>query len=99
MGGEQEDGRGVWGSIWGGGGVGDLFAWVCYRNYRGLKGDRSGGGGGAKQPITRPPISCPPLPQYCKFLALGRPFSFTQQDMPQLRRQMYKELCHCKLAL
>lgn len=37
--------------------------------------------------------------QYCKFLALGRPFSFTQQDMPQLRRQMYKELCHCKLAL
>uniref|UniRef100_A0A672UR45 SUMO specific peptidase 3 n=1 Tax=Strigops habroptila TaxID=2489341 RepID=A0A672UR45_STRHB len=37
--------------------------------------------------------------QYCKFLALGRPFSFTQQDMPQLRRLMYKELCHCKLAL
>ncbi|GAB0201190.1 sentrin-specific protease 3 [Grus japonensis] len=37
--------------------------------------------------------------QYCKFLALGRPFSFTQQDMPQLRRLMYKELCHCKLSL
>ncbi|XP_077049044.1 sentrin-specific protease 3 isoform X2 [Agelaius phoeniceus] len=37
--------------------------------------------------------------QYCKFLALGRPFSFTQQDMPQLRRLMYKELCHCQLAL
>ncbi|XP_069738549.1 sentrin-specific protease 3 [Phaenicophaeus curvirostris] len=36
--------------------------------------------------------------QYCKFLALGRPFSFSQQDMPQLRRLMYKELCHCKLA-
>ncbi|CAN8178592.1 unnamed protein product [Coccothraustes coccothraustes] len=37
--------------------------------------------------------------QYCKFLALGRPFSFTQQDMPHLRRLMYKELCHCQLAL
>uniref|UniRef100_K7FNK9 SUMO specific peptidase 3 n=1 Tax=Pelodiscus sinensis TaxID=13735 RepID=K7FNK9_PELSI len=36
-------------------------------------------------------------PQYCKFLALGRAFTFTQQDMPKLRRQMYKELCHCKL--
>nr|XP_042701946.1 sentrin-specific protease 3 [Chrysemys picta bellii] len=37
--------------------------------------------------------------QYCKFLALGRAFSFTQQDMPKLRRQMYKELCHCKLSV
>ncbi|KYO44796.1 sentrin-specific protease 3 [Alligator mississippiensis] len=37
--------------------------------------------------------------QYCKFLALGLPFSFTQQDMPKLRRQMYKELCHCKLTV
>ncbi|CAI5791552.1 sentrin-specific protease 3 [Podarcis lilfordi] len=36
--------------------------------------------------------------QYSKFLALGLPFSFTQQDMPKLRRQMYKELCHCKLT-
>uniref|UniRef100_A0ABM5EJL7 Sentrin-specific protease 3 n=2 Tax=Agamidae TaxID=81953 RepID=A0ABM5EJL7_9SAUR len=35
--------------------------------------------------------------QYSKFLALGLPFAFTQQDMPKLRRQMYKELCHCKL--
>ncbi|XP_029142313.1 sentrin-specific protease 3 [Protobothrops mucrosquamatus] len=34
---------------------------------------------------------------YSKFLALGLPFAFTQQDMPKLRRQMYKELCHCKL--
>lgn len=42
-----------------------------------------------------------PLPifQYCKCLALGQPFSFGQQDMPRLRRQMYKELCHCKLTL
>ncbi|XP_066578602.1 sentrin-specific protease 3 [Amia ocellicauda] len=37
--------------------------------------------------------------QYCKCLALGQPFSFTQQDMPKLRRQMYRELCHCKLSL
>lgn len=37
--------------------------------------------------------------QYCKTLALGQPFSFGQQDMPKLRRQMYKELCHCKLSL
>ncbi|XP_076867725.1 sentrin-specific protease 3a [Brachyhypopomus gauderio] len=37
--------------------------------------------------------------QYCKCLALERPFSFGQQDMPKLRRQMYKELCHCKLSL
>lgn len=36
--------------------------------------------------------------QYCKFLALELPFSFGQQDMPKLRRQMYKELCHCKLT-
>ncbi|KAM4678575.1 sentrin-specific protease 3 [Discoglossus pictus] len=36
--------------------------------------------------------------QYCKFLALGLPFTFGQQDMPKLRRQMYKELCHCKLV-
>ncbi|XP_012707064.2 sentrin-specific protease 3b [Fundulus heteroclitus] len=37
--------------------------------------------------------------QYCKCLALGQPFNFGQQDMPRLRRQMYKELCHCKLTL
>ncbi|XP_018588799.1 sentrin-specific protease 3b [Scleropages formosus] len=37
--------------------------------------------------------------QYCKCLALGQPFSFGQQDMPRLRRLMYKELCHCKLSL
>ncbi|KAM6960311.1 EH domain-binding protein 1-like protein 1 [Tautogolabrus adspersus] len=37
--------------------------------------------------------------QYCKCLALGQPFSFGQQDMPRLRRNMYKELCHCKLTL
>ncbi|XP_054590177.1 sentrin-specific protease 5 [Nothobranchius furzeri] len=37
--------------------------------------------------------------QYCKCLALGQPFGFGQQNMPQLRRQMYKELCHCKLTL
>ncbi|XP_041093418.1 sentrin-specific protease 3-like isoform X2 [Polyodon spathula] len=37
--------------------------------------------------------------QYCKCLALGEPFGFTQQDMPNLRKQIYKELCHCKLSL
>lgn len=37
--------------------------------------------------------------QYCKCLALGQLFSFGQQDMPRLRRNMYKELCHCKLTL
>ncbi|XP_016421501.1 sentrin-specific protease 5-like [Sinocyclocheilus rhinocerous] len=37
--------------------------------------------------------------QYCKCLALGQPFSISQQDMPKLRRLMYKELCHCKLSL
>ncbi|KAI2581120.1 SENP3 isoform 6, partial [Pan troglodytes] len=36
---------------------------------------------------------------YCKHLALSQPFSFTQQDMPKLRRQIYKELCHCKLTV
>ncbi|XP_055012571.1 sentrin-specific protease 3-like [Boleophthalmus pectinirostris] len=37
--------------------------------------------------------------QYCKCLAMGEPFTFGQLDMPRLRRQMYKELCHCKLIL
>ncbi|KAM9441308.1 sentrin-specific protease 3a isoform 2-T2 [Clarias gariepinus] len=37
--------------------------------------------------------------QYCKSLALEKPFTFTQRDMPRLRREMYKELCHCKLTL
>uniref|UniRef100_A0A8C5LQ87 SUMO specific peptidase 3 n=1 Tax=Leptobrachium leishanense TaxID=445787 RepID=A0A8C5LQ87_9ANUR len=37
--------------------------------------------------------------QYCKYLALGLPFTFCQQDMPKLRRQIYKELCHCKLTV
>ncbi|XP_078284281.1 uncharacterized protein LOC144609653 [Rhinoraja longicauda] len=37
--------------------------------------------------------------QFCKCLALEQPFSFTQQDMPKLRRQIYKELCNCKLAV
>ncbi|XP_066516686.1 sentrin-specific protease 3a [Hoplias malabaricus] len=37
--------------------------------------------------------------QYCKCLALEQPFVFGQQDMPKLRRLMYKELCHCRLTL
>uniref|UniRef100_A0A8C5Y3B7 Ubiquitin-like protease family profile domain-containing protein n=1 Tax=Microcebus murinus TaxID=30608 RepID=A0A8C5Y3B7_MICMU len=35
---------------------------------------------------------------YCEHLALSQPFSFTQQDMPKLR-QIYKELCHCRLTV
>ncbi|XP_022519425.2 sentrin-specific protease 3a [Astyanax mexicanus] len=37
--------------------------------------------------------------QYCKCLALEQEFGFGQQDMPKLRRLMYKELCQCKLSL
>ncbi|ELK34779.1 Sentrin-specific protease 3 [Myotis davidii] len=37
--------------------------------------------------------------QSCKHLALSQPFSFPQQDMPKLRQQIYKELCHCKLTV
>ncbi|XP_060111795.1 sentrin-specific protease 3 [Heteronotia binoei] len=37
--------------------------------------------------------------QYSKYLGLGLPFTFTQQDMPKLRRLMYKEMCHCKLSV
>ncbi|KAI4878289.1 hypothetical protein NFI96_019214 [Prochilodus magdalenae] len=37
--------------------------------------------------------------QYCKCLALEQRFCFGQQDMPKLRRLMYKELCHCRLSL
>lgn len=35
--------------------------------------------------------------QYCKCLALGQPFHFSQEDMPRVRRRIYKELCECKL--
>ncbi|XP_059799880.1 sentrin-specific protease 5 [Hypanus sabinus] len=35
--------------------------------------------------------------QYCKCLALGRPFQFSQKDMPEVRKLIYRELCECKL--
>ncbi|XP_078062458.1 sentrin-specific protease 5 [Mustelus asterias] len=35
--------------------------------------------------------------QYCKCLALGRPFQFSQKDMPEVRKVIYRELCECKL--
>ncbi|XP_033895108.2 uncharacterized protein LOC117423434 isoform X2 [Acipenser ruthenus] len=35
--------------------------------------------------------------QYCKCLALGRPFQFSQEDMPKVRKRIYKELCECRL--
>uniref|UniRef100_UPI00398F0BCD sentrin-specific protease 5-like isoform X2 n=1 Tax=Pristiophorus japonicus TaxID=55135 RepID=UPI00398F0BCD len=34
---------------------------------------------------------------YCKCLALGRPFQFSQKDMPEVRKLIYRELCECKL--
>ncbi|XP_039614219.1 sentrin-specific protease 5 isoform X2 [Polypterus senegalus] len=35
--------------------------------------------------------------QYCKCLALGQPFQFSQEDMPKVRKRIYKELCECRL--
>ncbi|XP_062438752.1 sentrin-specific protease 5 isoform X1 [Rhea pennata] len=38
-----------------------------------------------------------PFPQYCKCLALDQPFQFSQEDMPRVRKRIYKELCECQL--
>ncbi|KFP34175.1 Sentrin-specific protease 5, partial [Colius striatus] len=35
--------------------------------------------------------------QYCKCLALDQPFQFSQEDMPRVRKRIYKELCECQL--
>ncbi|XP_063772431.1 sentrin-specific protease 5 [Pseudophryne corroboree] len=35
--------------------------------------------------------------QYCKCLALEQPFQFSQEDMPRVRKRIYKELCDCRL--
>ncbi|KAG8445099.1 hypothetical protein GDO86_010026 [Hymenochirus boettgeri] len=35
--------------------------------------------------------------QYCKCLALEQPFQFSQDDMPRVRKRIYKELCECRL--
>ncbi|XP_029471649.1 sentrin-specific protease 5-like isoform X2 [Rhinatrema bivittatum] len=36
--------------------------------------------------------------QYCKCLALDQPFQFSQDDMPRVRKRIYKELCECRLT-
>ncbi|XP_073929533.1 sentrin-specific protease 5 isoform X2 [Castor canadensis] len=35
--------------------------------------------------------------KYCKCLALDQPFQFSQEDMPRVRKRIYKELCECRL--
>ncbi|XP_056421293.1 sentrin-specific protease 5 [Hyla sarda] len=35
--------------------------------------------------------------QYCKCLAQEQPFMFSQENMPRIRKQIYKELCECRL--
>ncbi|XP_027523146.1 sentrin-specific protease 5-like [Corapipo altera] len=35
--------------------------------------------------------------QYCKHLTLDQPFQFSQEDMPQVRKRIYKELCERQL--
>ncbi|XP_054691699.1 sentrin-specific protease 5 [Grus americana] len=35
--------------------------------------------------------------QYCKCLALDQPFQFSQEDMPRVRKRIYKELCERQL--
>lgn len=35
--------------------------------------------------------------EYSRCLALSRAFQFSQQDIPEIRRRIYKELCDCKL--
>ncbi|XP_075058334.1 sentrin-specific protease 5 [Mixophyes fleayi] len=35
--------------------------------------------------------------KYCKCLALEQPFQFSQEDMPHIRKRIYKELCECRL--
>ncbi|XP_053094260.1 LOW QUALITY PROTEIN: sentrin-specific protease 5 [Pangasianodon hypophthalmus] len=36
--------------------------------------------------------------EYCKCLAFKGPLQFTQEDMPKVRKRIYKELCDCKLS-
>uniref|UniRef100_A0A3B5LH00 Ubiquitin-like protease family profile domain-containing protein n=1 Tax=Xiphophorus couchianus TaxID=32473 RepID=A0A3B5LH00_9TELE len=35
--------------------------------------------------------------EYSRCLALSRPFQFSQQDIPNIRKRIYKELCDCEL--
>ncbi|XP_051977661.1 sentrin-specific protease 5 isoform X1 [Xyrauchen texanus] len=36
--------------------------------------------------------------EYCKCLAFNKPLLFTQEDMPQVRKRIYRELCNCRLS-
>ncbi|TSK53627.1 Sentrin-specific protease 5 [Bagarius yarrelli] len=36
--------------------------------------------------------------EYCKCLAFKEPLLFTQEDMPKVRKRIYKELCDCELT-
>lgn len=36
--------------------------------------------------------------EYCRCLALKQPLQFTQEDMPRVRKRIYKELCDCALS-
>lgn len=39
----------------------------------------------------------PVLCQYCRCLSVKRPLLFSQEDMPRIRKRIYKELCECRL--
>ncbi|KAK2907287.1 hypothetical protein QQF64_018614 [Cirrhinus molitorella] len=36
--------------------------------------------------------------EYCKCLAFMKPLLFTQEDMPHVRKRIYRELCDCRLS-
>ncbi|CAM4653190.1 hypothetical protein PO909_026872 [Leuciscus waleckii] len=36
--------------------------------------------------------------EYCKCLAFMKPLLFTQEDMPRVRKRIYRELCDCTLS-
>ncbi|KAL7867403.1 hypothetical protein AOLI_G00152170 [Acnodon oligacanthus] len=36
--------------------------------------------------------------EYCKCLAFKQPLLFTQEDIPKVRKRIYRELCDCKLT-
>uniref|UniRef100_A0A673CCT0 Ubiquitin-like protease family profile domain-containing protein n=1 Tax=Sphaeramia orbicularis TaxID=375764 RepID=A0A673CCT0_9TELE len=35
--------------------------------------------------------------EYCRCLSVKQPLLFSQEDMPQIRKRIYKELCDCRL--
>ncbi|XP_071763027.1 sentrin-specific protease 5 [Centroberyx gerrardi] len=35
--------------------------------------------------------------EYCRRLSVKQPLQFTQEDMPRIRKRIYKELCDCRL--